>query len=556
MKKALSFVLTFTLIATAISLLTLSASAYVIEATVPDFKITLNGTVVDNSFREYPFLNYKGITYVPMTYYDSRFLGLNARWDDASKTLFVEKSRESCAYRAYKTEKRNVKVHSAYFCDYKVNVNGVEIDNAREEHPLLTYKNVTYFPLTWRFTMEEFGWEYYGFDMENGLVINSDNHHTKTVELPGITGAVAYDGTYYVYNARQGENNYVYAYNDSENYYDKGKIRILHQLPFTNLSRHASFVSGHDGIYAVYTAGTSPIMSSSRCYEVDARQGIFIPKNHDKWFYGNHGMSEYEIRNEIITVNAINPYFDSATEISYTKNGQTVKVPALEGRLRIGFYRNGKVKSADASKLIKIFKDKIYYVAADLNLDDRSSNLYVIDTNKGVSEKLIDGVCGFDVYNGWSNELRADTTMILFDRDGVTMRYSEKDGKIITVDEYPENTKGLILDCAVGGITGYAAYQAIDGSRTVIKRFGAYASGTTSGNGTVFESTTGTSIVLSDGKLIANTLGESPKDDIRLLVVGDGVEYKSCDAAKSVFLRNDVLVYSLYDNSVVKVYLK
>ncbi len=543
-------------LALTLSLPTATALAKEMTAVLPDFDITLNGVTVDNQNRQYPFLVFNDITYFPMTYYDCRFLGIESVWDDSSKTLTVTDTNLSCAYRNYASDTKNGRYHRVTVCDFGITVNGITLDNSAEQYPLLTYRGVTYFPLTWRFTVDEFGWSYYNFDTENGLVINSDNHHTESVTLPGLTGAVAYDGVYYIYNAAVGENNYIYAYNNAENYYDKGKIRILHQLPFTNLSRHASFVSSHDGIYAVYTAGTSPIMSSARSYEVKAREGILTPKTHDNWFYGNHGYSEYSVRSEEISVRAYNPYFDSATEFSYTIDGETVTVPALEGRIRVGAYRDGKAKSMSASKLIKIYGDKIYYTAADLNAESPTSNLYVIDTKKGISEKLIDGVCGFAVYNGWSNELYSDSTMILFDNGGITKRYTEKDGKIITVDNSSFDTEGLVLDSAVGGIDCYAVYQAIDGSRTVIKRFRGYAQGNASGDCTLFETKTGTNITHADGKLVVNVLGESPDDSVRLLVLGNYVEFRSCDVARSVFLKDNVLVYSMYDNTVAKVYLK
>ena len=552
-KLILSAIITLAL---TIALPTATAIAKEMTATLPDFDITLNGVTVDNETRQYPFLVCNDITYFPMTYYDCRFLGIESIWDDGSKTLTVTDTNLSCAYRDYASEIKNGRYHRARVCDFGVIVNGDTIDNSAEQYPLLTYRGVTYFPLTWRFAVDEFGWKYYNFDKENGLVINSDTPHIESVTLPGLTGDVAYDGEYYIYNAAVGENNYIYAYNNEERYYDKGKIRILHQLPFTNLSKHASFVSSHDGIYAVYTAGTSPIMSSARCYEVNAREGILTPETHDNWFYGNHGYSEYSVRKEKISVRAFNPYFDSATEFSCTIDGETFTVPALEGRIRVGAYRDGKAKSMSADKLIKIYGDKIYYTAADLNSESPTSNLYVIDTKKGTVSKLIDGVCGFAVYNGWSNELRSDSTMILFDNGGVTMRYSEADGKIITVDNSPVDTEGLVLDCAVGGIDCYAVYQAIDGSRTVIKRLRGYAQGNASGDCTLFETVTGTNIILADGKLAVNVLGESADDSVRLLVLGDGVEYRNCDIARSIFLRDNVLVYSMYDNTVAKVYLK
>jgi hypothetical protein len=47
-----------------------------VRVTLPGFTVTLNGHMVENQYREYPLLVYKGITYFPMTWYDSRLLGL------------------------------------------------------------------------------------------------------------------------------------------------------------------------------------------------------------------------------------------------------------------------------------------------------------------------------------------------------------------------------------------------------------------------------------------------------------------------------------------------
>lgn len=32
--------------------------------------VHINGEKVDNTYREYPFVVYKGVTYLPLTYYD------------------------------------------------------------------------------------------------------------------------------------------------------------------------------------------------------------------------------------------------------------------------------------------------------------------------------------------------------------------------------------------------------------------------------------------------------------------------------------------------------
>ncbi len=60
------------------------AMAANVQATLPSFPVTLNGTVIDNSYRQYPLLVYNNITYFPMTHYDCRFLGVETEWTQAN----------------------------------------------------------------------------------------------------------------------------------------------------------------------------------------------------------------------------------------------------------------------------------------------------------------------------------------------------------------------------------------------------------------------------------------------------------------------------------------
>ena len=66
--------------------------------TLPDFTITINDVVVDNQNRQYPFLLYQGITYFPLTYDDSRFLGVETSWTE-EEGLVLERTDVSCIYR-------------------------------------------------------------------------------------------------------------------------------------------------------------------------------------------------------------------------------------------------------------------------------------------------------------------------------------------------------------------------------------------------------------------------------------------------------------------------
>ena len=62
------------------------------RASVVTGKVTLNGQFIDNKTAKYPLLIYSNITYFPMTYHLSRFMGVSADWNNGSKTLDIPTS--------------------------------------------------------------------------------------------------------------------------------------------------------------------------------------------------------------------------------------------------------------------------------------------------------------------------------------------------------------------------------------------------------------------------------------------------------------------------------
>ncbi len=187
-------------------------------AVLPAFDVTLNGQKVDSRNREYPLFVYRDITYFPMTYYDCRFLGLTTGWDGRTYTLTVNKENIAGMYRDNVSGTNNPHswtvrpvevpvgqeyrytgecVEPAHFVTY---VNGQEAGGG--DYPLMTLRGVTYFPLTWEYAHDMFGWDY-NFD-ENGLNISSDNYRTEILNLPGFDGTNAAEyGGYYFYQAGQ-----------------------------------------------------------------------------------------------------------------------------------------------------------------------------------------------------------------------------------------------------------------------------------------------------------------------------------------------------------------
>ncbi len=135
------------------------AAEQIANVALPEFTVKLNGQTVDNQYRRYPLLVYKDITYFPMTWYDCRLLGLETEWTQ-TEGLRIVQNRVTSAYDSCETEKKNNVRYRAGIPSYPITVNGTTLDNTGEEYPLLSFNNITYFPLTWRFAHGEFGWDY------------------------------------------------------------------------------------------------------------------------------------------------------------------------------------------------------------------------------------------------------------------------------------------------------------------------------------------------------------------------------------------------------------
>ncbi len=186
------------------------AADQTVKVTLPKFEVKLNGHIVENQYREYPLLVYKDITYFPMTWYDSRLLGLETEWTKIDG-LKIAKSNVTSSYMPYKSSRKNPSSVTATISTSKITINGKSVDNSKEEYPLLSYNNVRYFPLTWKFAHDEFGWAY-TWNSSEGLSIKSTNPQLKAVNLPAYAGEndIAMFEGYYYFTETVGSTNQVY----------------------------------------------------------------------------------------------------------------------------------------------------------------------------------------------------------------------------------------------------------------------------------------------------------------------------------------------------------
>ncbi len=146
---------------------------------VPDYPFVINGTNIDFKDSQYPVISYNNITYFPMTWHYCRMLGVTTDWNDKTG-LRVDKANATAEPIEYDKANNSGELY-AVLPEYDIFVNGKKIENENEEYPLLNFRNVTYFPLTWDFIINEFGWNY-TFDSENGLVINSASEKAENLD--------------------------------------------------------------------------------------------------------------------------------------------------------------------------------------------------------------------------------------------------------------------------------------------------------------------------------------------------------------------------------------
>lgn len=188
-----------------------SAADTRLTVTLPSFQVTLNGQTVDNRNREYPLIVYNDITYFPMTWYDCRYLGLENTWSP-EQGLSVQQSSITAPYHDYASAAANMaRSYRAELAEGPIAVNGQTIDNHTEEYPLLSFRDITYFPLTWRYAHDAFGWEY-DWSESSGLSIRSANPQVKDAGLPESAagnGFAVYKG-YYYYAETDGALNHIY----------------------------------------------------------------------------------------------------------------------------------------------------------------------------------------------------------------------------------------------------------------------------------------------------------------------------------------------------------
>ncbi|UJF35901.1 DUF5050 domain-containing protein [Paenibacillus hexagrammi] len=321
---------------------------------------------------------YHDITYVPMTWYDSRLLGLEATWS-AEHGLDIKQNQVASSYMHYQFEHHNGNTYTAEVPASEVTINGKVIDNTKEEYPLLSFRDVTYFPLTWRFAHDEFGWDY-EWDHTNGLSISSNNTQVQSVDLPSYASendVALYKGYYYFVETID-TTNHVYRA-PVQHPSDKEEIYSYNAHTYEGLQKQITFqirdnalwftyhlggnIMGHDEYVKISDDGKAELLHQGYLDFRDTPYGTL---------YINLGASAFEGGN---------------LYLSNDSDGTNRKTIG-EQKLMYGVVNGGAAR--DAASSLAVVGDDVYVIATGMNSSgSAASEIYRINLKTNKTEKIV-----------------------------------------------------------------------------------------------------------------------------------------------------------------------
>ena len=128
-----------------------------INAVIAPIQLRINQKDIDGSRALYPLLFYNNITYIPLTYNLCRALGLESTYDavyglkiSPDMSIPLEKLQQDLLPEEAKDQSLGEPAPSTRVVR-AVYLAGQEIDNSKQEYPLILFRDITYLPLTWNF---------------------------------------------------------------------------------------------------------------------------------------------------------------------------------------------------------------------------------------------------------------------------------------------------------------------------------------------------------------------------------------------------------------------
>ena len=520
-------------------ILCMASNAYAKEtAVIPSFDVHFNGNKVESEYREYPLLVYKDITYFPMTYFDSRHLGIETQWDVETNTLTISRTNINSILSAYKIESKNPAKNEVTVCDFNIIVNSKEIDNKNEEYPLLTFRDVTYFPLTWRFAVDMFHWEY-SFSSENGLVINSANHKVKMLDLSFFEMNALYDGFtcdgeyYYHHNSASG-NIYRTPVDDLDN--QEIICNIGSGIPAgLGFSDGKVFLNYHSGGATMGTTYQYYINKDKTLTEANPPRSTMVGAVSYYRAYGDGVTAELS-------------FFTGTWEFCYYigENKTEVKIPGI-------FFGTPGRHSSDEVIPPQIVGDNIYLIG--YKGEEETKILYSINVKNGEISEIASNVDNFVAYDTFVSRKNGSRIKIIYSAEGKLYQYLTETKELFVIDN---DSKPLVMmvpmvrkDISTTVSNPYTGMYVVTGDEEGYSVFmfdDARGIDPPSRQGAlIMEFSPKTSFSYQNGYLIARDKSENPKARLVVFDPWNGFyvmsPFKSADDATAITIFGNTLIY-------------
>ena len=517
-----------------IIILSLASNAYAKEtAVLPAFDVHFNGNKVDSEYREYPLLVYKDITYFPMTYFDSRHLGLVTEWDGELNTLTISRKNINSILTAYKSENKNTTKNDVTICNFNIIVNRKDIDNKTEPYPLLTFRDVTYFPLTWRFAVDEFGWEY-SFDSESGLNINSANHKVKMLDLSALEMNSYYagftcDGEFYYHHNSANGNIYRTPVDDLS------KQEVIHHIE-SGVQAGLGFSDGK--VFLNYRSGGATHGTTYQYYinkdktltEVTLPYSSSVGASTHYYAYGDGFKADLS-------------FFTGLWDFSYFigENETEVEIPGV-------FFGTQGRHSSDEVIPPQIVGDNIYVIG--YKGEEEIKTLICINAKSGEMSEIASNVDNFKAYDTFTDGIK-----IIYSADGKLYQYHTETKELFEIDN---DSKPLVMmvpmirkDISTTVSNPYTGMYVVTGDDEgySVFMFDDYRGiDPPPRQGTlIMEFSPKTSFSYQNGYLIARDKSENPKARLVVFDPWNGFyvmsPFKSADDATAITIFGNTLIY-------------
>ncbi|MBU7314761.1 DUF5050 domain-containing protein [Paenibacillus oleatilyticus] len=413
-----------------------AAASPEVQASFPAFPVTVNGTITDQAHSQYPLLLYRDITYFPMTWNYTSSLGLAVSWSKENG-LSLDKKDGCVPLSQDLTAEVNANSGGSQTvvpAPFPVKVNGKTIVNADEPYPVLLYRNIVYFPMTWRFAHEEFNWKT-SWDNVRGFAIQScarldDEERTQAEALNLANG-----GQLAVKNGWVYMNPYLWS---------EGAHQLVKSKPDgssqTKLSDDKATSINVVGDWLYYIASEPRKPNAIYKIKTDGTERTLVSQTNASGLWVRDGWMYY-LRLAERSGNENAPY--------YTPGGiERMRMDSSE--------KQTLLSSMDHIKYFFLQGERLYYLTGE----GEKKKLYVMGNNGSGQTELRDNVTEISIIDGW----------IYYVQDGKQLRKMSADGSVDIPLHEPARTPIFGLNYRDGwvyyvsggfGISGYASMERI-----------------------------------------------------------------------------------------------